>query len=703
MRLEPFAIAILCAVLVPKAARAGKTPDDIGIEDELELLKSEDVVVSPAKHAQPIDESAASVTVLTHDEIMASGYDNLGDLMRLVPGADVFRVSPSEVAVGLRGGSDLGGENLLVLVDGRDAALPGEDVPVWMGMPLDLDSIERIEIVRGPASTLYGANAFQGVVNIVTRPASKKPVSAEATVRAASASTASADLRVSGTRGRLTYWASGGYLERAPLDDPLNVQLTNLRGRARVGWRGKGDLQATLEIGDSQGSGVLATALGPAPTDISWPYLLGRLSIGRTRVLLSLEQTDFAGHLGSDLLLPQSGGLPAMTLARLSGVDLTTRSGELDVQQTLEPFHGDRLILGASGWLLRHTSKSVVTCPKTSDPQTFDPSKCTPLALDEVRAGIYAQDEWRITGDLIATAGLRFDWNSIHPEPGISPRLALVWRASASQVFRISAGRAYRKPAAFEAYVHFVPDIPSSVPTDVAQRVRYLLGEEVGNPALANATSTSVEIGWRGRFLGSKLTATVDAYGSRFDDRIMLVTHDLALVPGFGGVPTLPADASVLYVNVKTPLYDYGGEATIEARPLPWLRASLGYALDLGSALTAEPNHRLVASVRIALPVGLNAGLDAIWCSAYQDVAQDPRSIFLPKLPQTVGGEVLLDGTLSYKDDLGDGRDVEVGTSLFNLGGSRARDLAGIDVSGGGSYGAERLLPRIEVFVRGAL
>ncbi|RMG19379.1 MAG: hypothetical protein D6729_05390, partial [Deltaproteobacteria bacterium] len=190
--------------------------EDLSLSDEFELLEEEDVVVSATTHAQPIEESPSAIWVLTREEILASGYDNLLDLMRLVPGADVFLANQTHGAVGLRSGTTIAGDLLLVLVDGRDVALHLFGQPQWMAPPFDVESIERIEVIRGPASTLYGANALQGVVNIVTRRPDDVPLRVETTLAGQSPEHLRASVRAQGRLHRLGYWLSAGLLRRAP-------------------------------------------------------------------------------------------------------------------------------------------------------------------------------------------------------------------------------------------------------------------------------------------------------------------------------------------------------------------------------------------------------------------------------------------------------------------------------------------------------
>src|SRR5262249_30084476 len=133
---------------------------------EQEAYRIEPVVVTATMVPTPRERLSSAVTVITGDEITEKNYDRIGDVFRDVPGVQVQTSgSPGKTAtLSIRGG---GSQRSLVLVDGMRTASPtlGEtDIA-----EITIDAIDRIEIVRGPQSTLYGADAITGVVNIITR------------------------------------------------------------------------------------------------------------------------------------------------------------------------------------------------------------------------------------------------------------------------------------------------------------------------------------------------------------------------------------------------------------------------------------------------------------------------------------------------------------------------------------------------------
>ncbi|MBW2254631.1 MAG: TonB-dependent receptor [Deltaproteobacteria bacterium] len=174
-------ILFACLAAAPTSARAEDDPEatpvelpdiaDISLEDLLEQV----VVATAGKRAQDLLRSPSAVSVITRGEIAAQPYMYLGELLATLPGFDTRRDMMQRFFIGMRG---LGGSGLnartLLLVDGqpRNDPLSGEaSAGHWM----PLANIERIEVIRGPGSSLYGANAFTGVVNVITRHGTSNP------------------------------------------------------------------------------------------------------------------------------------------------------------------------------------------------------------------------------------------------------------------------------------------------------------------------------------------------------------------------------------------------------------------------------------------------------------------------------------------------------------------------------------------------
>ena len=126
-------------------------------------------VTSVSRKEQKMSQAAAAIFVITQEEIRHSGATNIPDLLRMVPGMDVSQINANTWAISARGFNDQFSNKLLVLVDGRAVYTPLLGGVNWDTVDVPLEDIDRIEVIRGPGATLWGANAVNGVINIVTK------------------------------------------------------------------------------------------------------------------------------------------------------------------------------------------------------------------------------------------------------------------------------------------------------------------------------------------------------------------------------------------------------------------------------------------------------------------------------------------------------------------------------------------------------
>ena len=126
-------------------------------------------VTSVSKKEEKLFQSAAAVYVITQEEIRRSGLTSIPELLRLVPGLDVARIDGTKWAVSARGFNGRFANKLLVLIDGRSVYSPETSGVYWEAQDVLLENVERIEVIRGPGGTLWGANAVNGVINIITK------------------------------------------------------------------------------------------------------------------------------------------------------------------------------------------------------------------------------------------------------------------------------------------------------------------------------------------------------------------------------------------------------------------------------------------------------------------------------------------------------------------------------------------------------
>jgi iron complex outermembrane receptor protein len=167
--MRAVACELVLFALVLLAAQAQSAPTDL-TNLQIEDLMNVDVT-SASKKEQKLSQVPAAIFVITKEDIHRSGANNIPDLLRMVPGMDVAQVTPSVWAISARGFNGQYSSTLLLLIDGRSVYTPVFSGVYWDAQDVPLDSIERIEIIRGPGAAIWGANAVNGVINIITKSA----------------------------------------------------------------------------------------------------------------------------------------------------------------------------------------------------------------------------------------------------------------------------------------------------------------------------------------------------------------------------------------------------------------------------------------------------------------------------------------------------------------------------------------------------
>ncbi len=232
-------------------------------------------VVTPGRTEQPASQTGASISVVTGEQLRQSGVQNVGEALRGLPGVDVVRTGPlgGQSSLFLRGANS---QHTLVLLDGLPLNDPSSPGRAFDFSTLGVDNIERIEVLRGPQSLLYGTNAMGGVVNIITQKG-EGPLSARARLLGGSYGTHNEGLQVSGGTSLLNYSVAGSWLQTDGITsasprvggvEPDGYDQGTVSGR--FGWTPSEDMDvdyifrwidARAEIDDA------SFALGLPPTD----------------------------------------------------------------------------------------------------------------------------------------------------------------------------------------------------------------------------------------------------------------------------------------------------------------------------------------------------------------------------------------------------------------------------------------------------
>ena len=232
-------------------------------------------VTTVSKEPEEVWRTPAAIYVLTHDDIRRSGAKTIPDLLRLIPGVQVAQEQSDQWAVGIRGLDSPFSKGLLVLIDGRSVYTPLDEGVYWDVQDLVFDDIDRIEVIRGPGGTIWGPNAVNGVINIITRSAAQtQGVTVEAdggdaverftgSVRAGFSPRADVQMRV---------WAKG--FNRGPEMNPGGNPYDDWhqeRGGFRMDWqrsaRERVDFSGTI-YGGRSGEEIQVTTFTP-PANLS--------------------------------------------------------------------------------------------------------------------------------------------------------------------------------------------------------------------------------------------------------------------------------------------------------------------------------------------------------------------------------------------------------------------------------------------------
>ena len=200
--------SLLCILLtilfaVGSPAQSQQAVPDVSKMSLEDLMNVE--VTSVSKHTQRVADAAAAIFVITQEDIRRSGAANIPEALRMVPGIQVARIDQNKWAISSRGFNGRFDNKLLVLIDGRSVYTPLFSGVYWNVQDVMLEDVDRIEVIRGPGATLWGANAVDGVINIITKPA-KATQGGIVTAEAGTEERGSESVRYGGQLGKSTYY-----------------------------------------------------------------------------------------------------------------------------------------------------------------------------------------------------------------------------------------------------------------------------------------------------------------------------------------------------------------------------------------------------------------------------------------------------------------------------------------------------------------
>jgi iron complex outermembrane receptor protein len=226
----------MCLHLPPLAAHAQAQADPTDLKTmSIEQLMQIDVTLA-TREPEPVGRTAAALTVITGDDIRRAGVTTIADALALADGVHVARLNNGTWAVSARGFNATSANKLLVMIDGRIEYSPLFSGAFWNMLDYTLEDIDRIEVIRGPGATLWGANAVNGVVNIVTRH-SRDTQGTLLAFGTGNEDPALADFRYGGAGAGATYRVYGKFARRSPQIFDNGVSSDDGRRRGQVGFR----------------------------------------------------------------------------------------------------------------------------------------------------------------------------------------------------------------------------------------------------------------------------------------------------------------------------------------------------------------------------------------------------------------------------------------------------------------------------------
>ena len=498
-------------------------PQDQQSTDEVRY--EEQVVVSASRTEEQLVNAPAAVSVISNQTILNSPATNVGDLLRAVPGVNVSQITARDVNITTRGATSTLSTSQLALVDGRSIYLDFFGMVMWDLVPTTPNDIKQIEVIRGPASAVWGANAMGGVVNVITRTpremAATRPESFTIGVGTFDRSAQGVDrdagsiFYVNGSHAaapssQWAYKVSAGYYTQDPLPRPTgtipnsfntpyppyeNTGTSQPKFDARVDYEPTMGGKFMFSGGVAGTEGIIHSGIGPFDINSGsrLTYFTGRYERGRGQV------TFFTNLLNGDATNLLSRGVNGQFLP----LTFDTQTYDIAGSDSLILANRHNLTFGAN---YRHNGFDISIAPNGDDRN---------------EGGGYIQDEIFLTDHFRWVVGGRLDKFSSIDNVVFSPRTSFLIKPDPAQTFRVSYNKAFRAPSF----------INNNIETTILNQVN--LGAilpslsnfifpiaAVGNPDLKQETMNAFELGYTA-VLRKRATVTAAVYWNTTDDAIL--------------------------------------------------------------------------------------------------------------------------------------------------------------------------------------
>ena len=574
---------------------------------ELALFEEIPIVTVATRTAQKLTEAPAAITVITADEIARAPYLKFTDLFRNQPGVNVRDMSYTVQSVAIRGFGDLHSSSRLgAFLDGRSIYNPVTQGVWWTHQPVLTEDIDRIEIMRGPNSVLYGFNAYSGIINIVT----KDPKETQGTLVKMSMgdnSTQEYFVRVGGAEGDLDYRLSYQRINSQGYGpDNGRQQIDGLRSNA-INLRSRYTLSDDTDIEFLVGGGTQNEGAFPRATT-SVEHMESDYELIRLNHKFE-EDNDLQVKLHRTYWSTNSdGSTPAIvgaTSADTDNIDMTQL--DFEFQHTFSPLEDHTLVWGANYrrnearmWLLR------------------DPNN----DFNDTILRVFAQDQIKLTDALTYYCGLEWEENK-YTGSDWTTRQTLMYNLVDDHYLRGTFAKAVRAHAFVEYFFNLTltPGGPVVV-------------NSLGNPALSKEVINAYELGYSGSFLDKKLLTD-----------LQLFYYDIASINNSVNISSVGFTSTYQFQNTDS-VHSKGIEVAFNYKPTDWLKTYCNYSyLDMkskGYVVMAQNIPFVMADI-----------YEKRWNTA------DPKNMFNiggtffldePLLPDYIDLRLAYVGTMSVKD-----------------------------------------------------
>lgn len=618
------------------------------VADEAEHLSDLPIVLTPSRLMQSLSEAPAAMTVIDRALIKASGYRDIPRLMRLVPGMQVGQERGHSHWVTYHGMGNDFPSSMEVLVDGRSTYSPGNfDGVDWAALPVCIDEIERIEVLRGTNMAAYGSNAFLGIINIITRDSSDAPGS-RGTVNVGNAGMHRASVELGSAD------AGGGWrlnaMERGDtgfsgLYDSSRFRAATLRGDLRLGNHD----EVMVRVAASGGRRKLGypDSIYNNNAERETDAAMGTLHLQWKHTPTADEEWLLHYYRNQDRTTEE--WMASATLPGPLNADVPLNRNRRSTRNNFELQH--RLGLGKG---LRAVWGLEVRQDRVDAPFLYYGAAHQHSNLRR----FFAQTDWTVspTWTVNASAQLeKFDDDASH----LSPRLFSNWKLSPHDTLRLGYARAWLQPHLFERYGD-VRAVFNGV---------LLVQPYMPNPNLKAPRMDSLELGYLTRFQTWNTRLDARLFHERITNFVTRVSHPEFVVPLLSA--TLP---SARYENLGPSITLRGLEYQLDSRPLAGTRLLFSHTLI--NRRSDDPN---VTKLTAPYTASLSWFQEWVgpWLSTVTLLRMGPiagGTGFVPKSSYVSPAYTALDASLRYRFDLR-ATQAELAITATNLGG-RHQEIA---------------------------